>query len=158
MICPICGHGKFDADASANTGAPYLPSRDHDLGRTPVHVELIFTCRMCGQSMTGQTRVDIVVPLDATKILYPARLFHQVISDYGAGWDIRHAGKRLTPTQRENISMSQGWADAQTYSETKKRGAAPPKGWGHVVAKTHYLKTETAWKHLQLLSIRDLAT
>lgn len=106
--------------------------------------------------MTGQTKVDIVAPLDQKQLLYPAHLFHKVKDDYGKGWNIRHDGKRLTPEQRENISMLAGWRDGQAYSEAKG-GKPPPKGWGHAQSRT-YLKTEDAWRHLKILSIRDLAT
>lgn len=154
MICPVCDSRGFTGTASVLIVPPTLPRGQTPLGRAVVDVTIIYTCYTCDIQMGGRSSVEVICRLAVSRSTYPRRMYDEVRTSYGDGWNVRAKGLRLTPQEATNPSTVKGWADAQAHSDTRK-GKAPPKGWGHAKSK-EYLKTETACNHLKMISLSEL--
>lgn len=155
MICAVCNKQTFEGVASSVVGAPRTFSGNESLSSAEVTVEIILTCRTCGNKTDGTTTSTIVCKIDTSKMPYPLSMYEFVMQSYGDGWNERANGQRLSKTQAENPSAAAGWADAQAHS-IKRKGKAPPRGWGHARSR-EYLKTETACHHLKMISLSALS-
>lgn len=126
------------------------------LSSLDVQIEVRLTCKTCGNKLSGSETSTIACRIDTTTTPYPLNFYEFVRKSYGDGWNIRASGRRLVLEETKNLSMGQGWYDAQAFSESRG-GKAPPKKWGHVKSR-EYLKTETACHHLKMLSLNELST
>jgi len=153
MQCPICGRRDFEGSASSIIHPPNTPARGTSLGLVKVTVEMIYTCRSCGQQMTGNTTVTVACHLTDKAIPFPADVFRQASDDYGAGWELRVQGRRVKSDA--SPSMKAGWRDANQHS-IDRGGKPPPKGWGYTKGRSCYLKTKEGLDHMKLICLDRL--